>query len=139
MTFSVDKSKIHGEFLDLLDKDQIEVYSKIVKERRSIYYQGFSLGLLLSLIIIIYNYITNSLENKLVFCVVGSITFVVQYFYYILSKKTDWMILHLKTKKQIEGWLKVYKIMQNRYHMGLVLGIVSLSIFSIAFRREVKI
>ena len=56
---------------------------------------------------------------------VGAVTLSVNYFYYILAPKTDWMVLHLKSVEEKEAWLKVYRTMQYNYHMGLVLGILA--------------
>jgi hypothetical protein len=46
------------------------------------------------------------------------------YFYYILSPKSDWMILHIEGDKQKKAWLSVYRIMQYNYHFGALLGLV---------------
>ena len=66
-------------------------------------------------------------------CVVGAITFITHYFYYILSPKSDWMILHLK-ENQMNDWLNVYKTMQYKYHTGFVIGIISVMILSNSFK-----
>jgi hypothetical protein len=59
---------------------------------------------------------------------IAAVTFTVNYFYYILSPKTDWMVLNL-SKDETRAWLKVYKTMQYNYHIGMVLGILSVVAF----------
>ena len=66
-------------------------------------------------------------------CIIGAITFTTNYLYYILYPKTDYMLLHLNDKKQIEGWLNVYKSMQFKFHLGFVFGIIAVIIFSASF------
>ena len=58
-------------------------------------------------------------------CVVGAVTFVTAYFYYILSPKKEWMVTHLKTQEQKEQWLDIYKTMQWSYHLSFLLGILA--------------
>jgi len=66
-------------------------------------------------------------------CMVASITFVTNYLFYILYPKTDYMLLHLNDKTQIQGWLNIYKKMQFKFHLGFVLGIVAVIIYSYGF------
>ena len=65
---------------------------------------------------------------------VGAITFTTNYLYYILSPKTTYMVQHLDNKDQIDEWLKIYRTMQVKYHVGLVLGILAIMIFAYANR-----
>ena len=67
-------------------------------------------------------------------CTVVATAFVTNYFYYMLSPKTDWMLNHLTNKEEIKAWLLMYREMQFNYHMGLVLGIIAVGIFAFAFR-----
>ena len=134
MINSVDKSKLHKKFTRTLDDEQHNIYKKIVEERRSIHQKGFLLGLFISILVILYNYNQKKVDNLSLACLVASISFTTQYFYYILSKKSDWMILHLKNKTQTKAWLKIYKTMQNKYHTGIVLGIIFVILLSWAFK-----
>ena len=113
---------------NVLDKKQLEIYDRIVNERLSLYLSGYGLGFVLSAIVIFYNRslgISKKLTNAPLMCVVGAITFMTNYFYYILSPKSDWMVLHLETKEQKEQWLNVYKNMQWNYHFSFLLGILA--------------
>ena len=57
-------------------------------------------------------------------CIVGAITLTVNYFYYMLAPKSDWMILHIDGDAQKKAWLHIYKKMQYNYHLGALLGLV---------------
>lgn len=124
------------DFLNVLNDKQKFTYENIIKERKNIYYMGYILGLLLSLLIIfvIRKINKNKLNNISLVCLVGSITFITNYLFYILYPKTDYMLLHLNDKKQIEEWLKIYKKMQFKFHMGFVLGIIAVMIFCYGLR-----
>ena len=74
------------------------------------------------------------LKNMHVICIVMSISFITNYFYYILSPKSDWMLNHVNDKEQVKAWLQMYREMSYNYHLGLVLGIIAVGIFSFAFR-----
>ena len=75
---------------NVLDKDQLSIYRSIVSERSSLHLTGYGIGFILSALIIYYN---RSLpENKKIttaplMCIVGAVTFLTNYFYYILSPK----------------------------------------------------
>jgi hypothetical protein len=65
---------------------------------------------------------------------VVAISFVTNYFYYVLSPKSDWMLNHIKTPEQTKAWLGMYRGMQVYYHTGLVLGLFAVGTFAFAFR-----
>jgi len=115
------------EFTQILSIKQKAIYKKITDERRNIYFTGFGLGLLLSFLFLFWKSSTKNsykINRFSTICVVGAITFMTNYFYYILSPKSDWMILHIEGDKQKKAWLSVYKIMQYNYHFGALLGLV---------------
>ena len=39
-------------------------------------------------------------------CITAAVTFTVNYFYYILSPKSDWMVVHLNTQGQKQACLE---------------------------------
>ena len=85
----------------------------------------------MSFILLALNYNNkNSLSNNSMVCVVGAVTLTVNYFYYMLAPKSDYMVLHLNERKQREEWQKIYRYMQVKYHVGLVLGIVAAMLFA---------
>ena len=115
------------QFTQILSKKQKAVYKNITDERRNIYFTGFGLGLLLSFLFLFWKSSTKNsykINRFSTICVVGAITFMTNYFFYILSPKCDWMILHIEGEKQKKAWLSVYRIMQYNYHLGALLGLV---------------
>jgi hypothetical protein len=128
------------EFKNTLSNEQNILYEKIVDERKKIYFMGYGLGILLSVLTIYFNKylqflpdIKNKNYNTSLVCLVGAITFITNYLFYILYPKSDYMLLHLSDKTQIQGWLEIYKKMQFKFHLGFVLGIIAVMIFSYSF------
>lgn len=107
----------------LLTDEQKETYKQIVNERYALYFTGFVLGLLLTLCFIAINYRFKVVTRVSLVCLAVSVSFLVQYFYYVLSPKSTYMVLHLDGTHQKEAWVKVYRKMQINYHVGFILGI----------------
>jgi len=130
------KSKIVKHYKSSLSSDLQNRYDKISKERMMISYQGYALGVILSLGIIFYNLKIKGtkLNNTSLVCTVIATAFVTNYFYYMLSPKTDWMLNHMNNQEEVKSWLLMYREMQYNYHMGLVLGIIAVGILAFAFR-----
>lgn len=133
---NVDKDKLKQNFIKLLNYNQKKLYENLINERRNIYFQGYILGLILSFIYLYYikQFLNKRLNNFMMICSVGFIVFITNYFYYILTKKSTYIIEHLNNKEQIQAWLQIYKTMQFRYHFGLLLGIIASMIFAAANR-----
>jgi predicted PurR-regulated permease PerM len=134
--FNVDKDKLKNNFIKLLNYQQRELYESLIKERRNIYFQGYALGLLLSLIYLFYikQILGKRINNILLVCSVGFIVFITNYLYYILMKKSTYMIEHLNNKEQTKAWLDIYRTMQVKYHLGLLLGIIASMIFVASYK-----
>jgi hypothetical protein len=131
-----DKSAIVKHYKSSLSSDLQKRYEKITKERTKISYQGYALGVILSLGIIFYNLKFKHLKmnTSALVCTVVATSFVTNYFYYMLSPKTDWMLNHMINQEEVKSWLLMYREMQYNYHMGLVLGIIAVGILAFAFR-----
>jgi hypothetical protein len=127
------KSRIVKEFKESLSQDLNLRYDKITKERRLISYKGYTLGFILSIVILLYNRSYKMKPIPLV-CTVVTISFVTNYLYYILSPKSDWLLNHMTQPDEIKSWLLMYKEMQFNYHMGFLLGILGVGMFAFAFR-----
>ena len=125
--------KILNSFNDVLDNKQKKIYIKIINERRRIYLNGFGLGFLLSLIFIFLKTKKNIKIQKIPFvCITIIITYLIIYFYYILTPKTTYMLEHLNNQNQVNAWLNVYKKMQFNFHFGLLLGLIGVGFLSIS-------
>ena len=127
LTFTADKTGKKSEFYQSLSRSDIQRYEAIIKERRDIYLQGYLLGIVISVAILFANGLNGrkGMGSNGVVCLVGAVTLVVNYLYYMIHPKSDYMILHLNEEKQREEWLRVYRDMQLKYHVGLVFGIVA--------------
>lgn len=123
------KRTIIQDFVSKLSPDNQERYARITMERQKIYFTGLVLGFILSIILVVTmrKYFIGSRGGLL--CMIAAVTFSVNYFYYILSPKSDWMVLHLKSGEETAAWLNVYRTMQYNYHVGLVLGILAVVAF----------
>jgi hypothetical protein len=131
-----DKSKIVKHYKSFLSSDLQKRYDKISKERANISYQGYILGVILSLGIIFYNLKIKKerLNTTSLVCIVIATSFVTNYFYYMLYPKTDWMLNHMGNQEEVRAWLQMYREMQFNYHSGLALGIIAVGILAFAFR-----
>ena len=140
MNYASTKNQTIQKYEQQLPEELKETYRKIQQERQSIYYYGYALGFILSLIIIIYNYQKSpshktKLSTSHIICIVVATSFITNYFYYMLSPKTTWMLDHIKTPEQTKAWLQMYKSMQKYYHTGLLLGIIAVAFMAVAFRK----
>ena len=143
MNNAVQKSKVIQEYQKQLPSNLQNLYEKITKERLHIYYFGYVLGFILSFIIIISNYNilhnktnnkNHSISNMSIICLVIIISFLTNYFYYILSPKTTYMLEHINNPEQTKAWLIMYRHMQVYFHLGFVIGIIAIAVAAFAFR-----
>jgi presenilin-like A22 family membrane protease len=136
MNYAAYQSNIIKNYQKQLPKNLEQTYRDIVNERTSIYYFGYILGFVLAIMIIIYNtrIAKNTLSTTSMVCTVVAVSFVTNYFYYILSPKSDWMLNHINDPQQAKAWLAMYRNMQVYYHSGLVLGLFAVGFFGFAFR-----
>ena len=128
---ATDKSNIVKQYKDTLSPELQHRYERITAERRRISYQGYMLGLLLSAVIL---YHRRNMNTTSLVCTVMATCFLTNYFYYMLSPKTDWMLNHVKNPEETKAWLQMYREMQFNYHLGLVLGIIGVGVLAFAFR-----
>ena len=131
-----DKSDIVKHYKSSLSSDLQKRYEKITKERSNISYQGYILGVIFSLCIIFYNLKIKHLKMNTIslVCTVVATAFITNYFYYMLSPKSVWMLNYMSNQEEVKSWLLMYREMQYNYHMGLVLGIIAVGILGFAFR-----
>ena len=131
-----NKSKIVKAYKEKMPPDLQKRYEVISNERMRISYQGYILGFVLSLFVIFYNYKIKGFKmgNTSLVCTVIAVSFITNYFYYMLSPKSDWMLNHMNSQDQVKGWLLMYREMQFNYHAGLALGIIAVGVMAFAFR-----
>ena len=102
-----------------LRPEQLTIYQKVMKERLEIATQGLILGLAIGIGYIFW--FRKSLSPTINACTFTAIIIVTQYIYYILRPKLS-MLLYMDSKKQVEAWYDIYKFMQYRYHIGMLIG-----------------
>ena len=131
-----NKSEIVNHYKEKLPTDLQKRYEIISEERKKISIHGYILGLVFSLLIIFYNIKIKGqkLNTISLVCTVMATCFLTNYFYYMLSPKSDWMLNHINNPEQVKGWLLMYREMSYNYHAGLALGIIGVGILAFAFR-----
>jgi uncharacterized protein YacL len=117
--YSADKLK---KLMSLLTPDQTQVYKEVSRERMYIYLMGLVLGLLLGFIYLYHGAKTVGLSRT---CGFVFITMATTYLFYLLYPKSKYMLTYLTTDDQRAAWLDVYRGMQYRHYMGMVLGVIA--------------
>ena len=132
MVLSADETDVKEELIASLNLNQRERYNSIVNERRNIYFKSYLVGLALSAVFLFAtkDFRKANWMSAGIVCTVGGITLLSNYLCYILTPKSDYMIMHLESKKQRSAWLKVYRHMQAKYHTGLIFGIIAAMILA---------
>lgn len=134
-TNMTQKNKTIQQYQSQLPANLQNIYKKITQERQKIYYCGYALGLVLSIIIIVYkNQKRFPMTNATMVCTIITVSFITNYFYYMLSPKSTYMLEHINSPEQTKAWLAMYKAMQYYWHAGLVLGIIAVAFLGLAFR-----
>jgi hypothetical protein len=113
---------IMKQYEDTLTPELKEKYRMIVRERAMIFIQGTIIGLFFGLL-----YIRMNKDADV--CAFLLLVVLIQYMYYTLIPKKDYMLNHLTTEGQIQAWLQVYKYMKLLYHAGFAVTIVGFLVF----------
>jgi hypothetical protein len=121
ITCSASKEQ-NERFKEVLSKEQINIFNKILTERRNLYIQGLLFGFFISYFLLRYLESSNDFY-KISFFI--AIAIPVSVLYYLLMPKSDYMLNHLRTVEQNKAWLKYYKNMKQRYTLGILFGILS--------------
>ena len=116
------------KFMGLLTADQQTLYREISRERMHIYLMGLVLGLLLGFIYLYHGVKAASLART---CGFVFITMATTYLFYLLYPKSKYMLSYLTTDDQRAAWLDVYRGMQYKHYMGMVLGVIAYVLVSI--------
>jgi uncharacterized membrane protein YkgB len=126
--FRVDKNMLKNPLMKLLNRENQTRYIALTNERRNIYLKGFALGFIISVVsLVLLNKNKMFKLTKLTnICFILAVSFTVNYFFYILHPKSDYMVNHLQTQEERSAWLKIYRTMQFNYHLGFVLGLIGM-------------
>jgi len=120
VTYGLDKKSLFDPYIEMLTPEEKNRYDAIVQERRRIYLTGFSLGLIVALLVILFvKNLTPMMSMGIGVALVGAIS----YFYYILTPKSDYMIQYLDEKEERKAWWKIYRTLQFYYHFAFMLGL----------------
>lgn len=123
-------------FASELSPELKHVYENIVKERSSIFFTGYLIGIVVAVLFVLFS--VNVLKVKFrvswLICSVVVISFIVNHLYYTLSPKTDYLVNHLKNEHDRVLWAKMYRHMQVYFHLSFVIGLVGVGVFGYAFR-----
>jgi hypothetical protein len=130
--FMTMRSQVVQHYKQQLPSKLKTLYDRISRERMQISLEGYGLGFVLSAMLLYFQ--RNKLSNTTLVCATVTITFITNYFYYLLHKKSDWMLNHINTAEQTRSWLQMYREMQFNYHAGFVFGIVAVGLFTYAYR-----
>lgn len=116
-----------------MDETQKVLYQAIVDERKKLYLQGLGLGFGLSfLYLFMFKKTLNPFAHA---CIFATIILLTQYLYYMLMPKSAYMLPMLKGKDQVNEWLKVYREMQLRYHLGMLFGAIGYFILAVGLSK----
>lgn len=89
-------------FSEVLDKNQLEIYNNIKKERLHHFYTGLGVGGLLGLFVILTDFDSTSKH-----CLAGIVLLITTSCVYYVLPKSDYMLNHLETEEQRRNWLNV--------------------------------
>ena len=125
------------EYRNSLTPDLLDVYQDVARERNNLYLQGLVLGVVLAMVFLYFS--KGSLDVFGNSCVFTGIATAVQYFYYILTPKTVYMLPLLGNQEQVELWHDVYKTMQGRYHLGMLIGFIGYFTLAYGMQRNLSL
>ncbi len=129
MMFNVDKTEEKKAFYETLTPELVNKYENIIKERRNISLTGYVIGVVLAFASLIYTKNIKKLNTYNSAFFTAGITLLVNYLYYTISSKSDYMIIHLDKQDQRIEWQNIYRSMQLKYHLGLLIGVVGAGLF----------
>jgi hypothetical protein len=117
----------NNKYIKTLNEKETEMREKVVKERTKIYITA-NLSALLLVSILVFNdlHLNNRMGNAWMYT---AIYFLTEYFVYMLLPKKHWMLHSVENKQDALDWLEKYKLMSRNYHIGMLIGIVAVSIF----------
>ena len=119
------------EFKDTLNPELLEKYKSITEMRFKIWLEGLVLGIICAVFYLFY--FGSKMDRFSRAGIVTTIILFVNYIYYMLYPKNEYMVTQLKNMKQVKEWNDVYKTMQFKYHFGLLLGVFAYFFICLGF------
>ena len=116
------------KYIKTLNEKEMEMRKKVVKERSRIYVIANISAFLLVTLLMFNNITFKNKKNNAWFY--AAIYFLTEYFVYMLLPKKHWMLHSVENKQDAIDWLNKYKMMSRNYHIGMLLGILAVGIFS---------
>ena len=117
------------KFMNTLNKEQKEIYNKIIKERLSLYFGGMLLGIFIGLLYLFYSKKSN--KNVCIFIVIVFVTKMIVYKGY---PKSTYMLYHLDKKVQVDAWTDIYRNMKKIWMLSFVFAIISYILIGLSFK-----
>ena len=117
------------KFMNTLNKDQKEIYNKIIKERLSLYFGGMLLGIFLGLLYLFYNK-----KSERSICIFIVIVFITKMIVYKGYPKSTYMLYHLDKKEQVDAWTDIYTYMKKIWMLSFVFAIISYVLIGWSFK-----
>ena len=121
---------VEEKLVKLLDKEQKEIYTKIVKERLMLYIQGLVLGVIFG---ILFMNKFAGINNTIRCCGFGLVVAIITILYYHIMPKSNWMVMHLKSREQNRAWIKMYKYMKHRWHSAFLVSMAGISLITFGY------
>ena len=116
------------KYLDTLNEKEREMREKVVKERVRIYLIA-NLSALLLISILLFNDFRLKNRNFNMWMYIA-IYFLTEYFVYMLLPKKHWMLHSVENNQDAKDWLEKYRMMSRNYHIGMLMGILAVGIFT---------
>ena len=122
------------KYLDTLNEKEKEMREKVVKERARIYIIANLSALLLASILMFNDF---RLQNrKINMWMYIAIYFLTEYFVYMLLPKKHWMLHSVENNQDARDWLEKYRMMSRNYHIGMLMGILAVGIFTYNYQDD---
>lgn len=136
----LSKSSKHKKLYQTLNNKQKEVYKKIKKERLLIWLKATLLGVLFSIVFAKFGKYYFDMNNSFNRACIGTLIYYsVQYMVYSIHPKSDYMLNHINNNEQAKAWLDIYNSMKNKWHMGMLLGLVGYFLLSMTIFKNKSI
>lgn len=133
-TIKCDDCQPFTAYKKSLSDAQLYLYETIRNERLQLYIRGLVIGLAIALLYI--SMYRNNFTESVNSCAFVAVVLTIQYFYYMLYPKSDYMLNHLENNEQSRNYLQVYRTMQYRYYLGFVMGMVGYYFLSYGILKE---